>query len=280
MKLKMRFLFPLLIFCAAFLSGATIVRAESRPIQVTDEADILSDTEERDLSSRVEELEMSVSWDIILLSIDNAEGKDAQQYAEEWFDTYTTSDDGVICMIDTDNSEMVIRTFGEAIHYLTDARLEAIFDEAYFYAQDGDFAGVFESMLKGINDGLQRGIPDDQYVYDVDTGKVIERYSEPNRITVFEVILAIVVALAAGGITIGVIIGKYRLKWGGYQYSYRENGTVELTQKNDRFVNQIVTHRRIPHNNSGGAGNRSGGSRSTTRIGAGGRRSGGGSRKF
>lgn len=277
-KRKICFL-PMLIACLLLITGAT-AQAESeqsKAVQVTDNAGILDDSEERKLENIVEELELSTSWDVMLLSIDDAEGKTSERYAEEWFDSYTTSDDGVICLIDMDNREMAIRTFGEAYTYITDERLNEIFDDAYYSASDGNYFEVYETMLEGINKAYQRGIPDDTEIYDEDTGEVIGYYTEQKRITIIEALIAIVAALAAGGITMGVIVGKYRLKWGTYQYSYREHGSVELSRKKDNFVNQIVTHRRIPKSDSGGSGGKS---RSTTHVGAGGRRSGGGSRKF
>lgn len=266
-----------------FLTGVSAQAESQQPedsqIQVTDDADILSDSEERRLTSMVDEMELSVDWDIMVVSVSDTGGKTSEEYAEEWFDEYTTDDDGVICLIDMGNHEMAIRTFGEVIDYVTDERLEAIFDDAYQGASEGDYFSAYESMLHGIDEALQRGIPDDQYTYDEDTEEVIGYHSEKKRLTLGEILLGVVAALVAGGITIGAIIGKYRLKWGSYQYSCRENGSVELTRKSDQFVNQIVTHRRIPKNDSPG-GSGGGGSRSTTHVGAGGRRSGGGSRKF
>lgn len=260
-----------------FLMGSS-VQASTRAI-VIDAADLLSDTEEMELSDRVQEIELSSGWYMDVLTIDDAEGKDATYYAEEWFDIYTTSDDGVICLIDMDNRELVIRTFGEAMDYLTDERIEAILDEAYYGASEEDYFSALESMIQGVEEALQDGVPEDQYIYDEDTQEVIDYYKEEKRLTGTEILVAVVAALAAGGITIGAVVGSYRLKWGNYQYSYRENGEVRLSHKQDTFVNQIVTHRHIPKNNTSGGGT-SGGSRSTTHIGAGGRRSGGGSRKF
>lgn len=261
-----------------FFMGGT-VQASTRAM-VIDAADLLSDAEEIELANMVQEIELSCGWYVDVLSIADAEGKDATGYAEEWFDKYTTSEDGVICLIDMDNRELVIRTFGEAINYLTDDRINEILDEAYYGVSEEDYFQAFVSMIEGIEDARDRGIPADQYTYDEDTGEVLGYYTEENGLSGAEIGMAVVAALAAGGITIAVIIGKYRLKWGNYQYSYRENAVVNLSQQKDKFVNQIVTHRRIPKNNNSGSKSSGSGNRSTTHVGAGGRTSGGGSRKF
>lgn len=270
----------MLMVCSVFFLTESPVKAESLQIQVVDDADILNDSEESSLTELVEELELSSKWDVMVVSTADAGGLTSERYAEEWFDQYTTKDDGVICLIDMDNREIMMRTFGEAIYYLTDSRVDEILDNAWNEVSNGAYSESFESMIKGIGDALQRGIPDGQYTYDEDTKQVVGAYGEKKRITLWEGMLAVVAALAAGGITIGTVVGKYRLKWGGYQYSCRENSNIELTEKRDTFVNQIVTHRKIPKESSGGGSGRSGGSRSTTHVGAGGRRSGGGGRKF
>ena len=261
-------------------SGGKIL-AQGIPAQVTDAAGLLSSSEAEDITGQVEELEKSAKWDIMAVTTADAEDMSATEYAEKWFDEYTLLDDGVICLIDMDNRELMIRTFGQAIYYLTDDRVDKILDEAFDKAGKEDYHAAFTSMLKGVKEAYQRGIPDDQYTYDEKTGKIIGYYRDRKQITAGEIVFAVVAALAVGGIVMAVVVGKYRLKWGGYQYSYRENSHVELEKQNDRFVNQVVTHRRIPRQNTDHSGkNSGGGSRSTTHTGAGGRRSGGGSRKF
>lgn len=274
---KRRYIF--LLFAAVLLLGLGVTaKAKSSKVQITDQAQLLTQTQAEELSDLALELELSAGWDIMAVTVRDAGGMTATEYAETWFDENTEKDDGVICLVDMDNRELVIRTFGEAIYYLTDERVEGILDSAYNGASEGDYYAALESMLIGIDEALQRGIPSDQYTFDEDTGQVAGYYKDIKRITLIEVLLAAAAALAAGGITVGVIIGKYRLKWGGYQYSCRENGSVELKVKQDRFVNQMVTHRRIPKDPPKSSGG--GGSRSTVRRGAGGRTSGGGSRKF
>ena len=90
--------------------------------------------------------------------------------------------------------------------------------------------------------------------------------------------IAAMAALAAGGVTAGSFLGRYRLKFGGCRYPPQKNGSVRLRAKEDRLVSQFVTHRHIPKKTSTGSGG--GGGSSTVHTGAGGRSSSGGSRKF
>lgn len=247
--------------------------------QVTDQAGLLTETEIRNLQELAEEAGQSAHWDLMLVSTADAEGRGAVSYAEAWADAHTVLENGVICLIDMDNRELVISAFGEAIYYLTDQRKEEILDAAYEGASEGDYYEAFQSMAKGVQDAYWSGIPDNQYTYNEETGEMIKYDAREKGLVWWEILLAVGVAAAAGGITASAVIGRYRLKWGGYQYSWRENGNVRLSQKRDEFVNQIITHRKIPKNNSGG-GSKGRSGRSTIHTGSGGRTFSSSSRKF
>ncbi len=247
--------------------------------QVADQAGLLTGAEVKNLQELAEDAGQSTHWDIMLVSTQDAGGMGAVSYAEAWADAHTVGDNGVICLIDMENRELVVSAFGEAIYYLTDQRKEDILDAAYEGASEGNYYKAFQSMAEGVRDAYWSGIPDDQYTYDEETGEIIEYASREKRLVWWEILLAAGFAAAAGGITASAVIGRYRLKWGGYQYSWRENGAVRLSQKRDEFVNQIVTHRKIPKNNgSGGSKGHSG--RSTIHTGSGGRTFSSSSRKF
>ena len=271
----------LLLAAVCFLAAAVPARAESEsaPAQVTDQAEILSSYEERQLANMVEEVELTTNWDVMVVTVADAGGESAKQVAEDWVNAHTVSDNGVICMVDMDNRELYLSAFGEAIYYLTDERREEILDSAYYEATDGDYDKAVEQMLTGVSDALQRGIPDNQYTYDEETRETVYYDSKGRRITLWEFLLAVAAGLAAGGITIAVIVGKYRLKFGGYQYSCRECGHVELDTSRDTFVNQIVTHRRIPKSPPPGSGSGSRSGRSSVHS-SGGRKFSGSGRKF
>ena len=278
---KLRRMSLLLAAVICFLAGGSPVRAESESaaVQVTDEAEILSSYEERQLTDMVEEVELSTNWDVMVVTVADAGGLSAQQVAEAWVNDHTTSDNGVICLIDMDNRELYLSAFGEAIYYLTDERRDEILDSAAYEAIDGDYDKAIEQMLNGISAALQRGIPDNQYTYDEETRETVYYHSQGRRLMLWEVLLAVAAALAAGGITIGVIVGKYRLKFGGYQYSCRECGHVELSVSRDNFVNQIVTHRKIPKSPPSGSGSGSKSGRSSVHS-SGGRKFSGSGKKF
>lgn len=243
-------------------------------IQLTDDAGLLTEEESLEIIQQIADLEADVGWDFIAYTTGDAKSMNATAYAETFFDEHTTSEDGIIWGIDMDNREIVIRAFGEGRYYITDSRTEQILDAGYDDLREERYGNALKAMFREINRVLQEEDPKKNYLYDEDTGKVTNYRQGHRGLTRLEILIAALAALAAGGLTAGGIIGKYRFKFGSYQYPIEKNGSVRLGKKEDHFVNQFVTHRHIPRESS------SGGGKSTVHTGAGGRSSSGGSRKF
>lgn len=270
------FLFSILL-SACMLCAGMKVRAQETNMQLTDQAMLLTEDEAAEVEEEIVKLEQATGWDVMAVTTSDAGRMDATTYAETWFDDYTINDNGVILAIDMDNREIVIRTFGECRFYLTDDRIESILDDGYEEVSNERYADTFLEMMEGVETAYYEEDITDNYLQDEDTGE-ITRYKAKKQITWMEALIALAIAFAAAGITAGGIIGSYRLKTGGYKYPIEKNGRVNLNRREDRFVNQFVTHRKIPKQTSSGGGG--GGGRSTVHTGAGGRSSGGGSRKF
>ena len=63
-------------------------------------------------------------WNVYAVTTDDAQGKSATAYADDFFDEHSTEqEDGVALLIDMDNREITISTCGIAIRYLTDSRI-------------------------------------------------------------------------------------------------------------------------------------------------------------
>lgn len=69
------------------------------------------------------------------------------------------------------------------------------------------------------------------------------------------------------------VIGRYRLRFGGWSYDHRTNGELTLQKKEDRSIRTVTTHRHI-QTQSGSGG------RSSTHTGSSGSSHGGGSKGF
>lgn len=253
-----------------FLAGMPVY-AETAG-NVTDGAELLTDTEESALSESISALEEKTGWDIFAVSTAYAEGKSAEAYADDFFDMNTEETaSGVVLLIDMDNREVYISTCGEAICYLTDSRIEALLDDCYSEVVDEEYFDCFETMLYDVEYYYDKGIPEGQYTYDTETGEVVRH----RELTVTEIAAVFVAAIVAGAAFFAITVGKYRLKFGTDKYDFHKNGHVKITHRQDHLVNVTHSQHRIESSSSGG-----GGGRSSTHTSSGGRSHGGGGRSF
>lgn len=241
---------------------------------VYDSAALLTESERSSLHEQIISLEEKTGWDIYAVTTSDAEGKSATEYADDFYDAHSPEqENGAAVLIDMDNREIAVSTSGEAIRCLTDDRIDGILDDAYEDVSDEAYSACLGTMVEGISEAYDAGIPAGQYNYDTETGEV----SRHRTVTWMELLIAVILAVGSGAAVYAVVVGRYRLRFGGYQYDFHTNGTLTLDKKEDRFVDTVTTHRRI-QTQSGGSGG--GGGRSSTHRSSSGRNHGGGSRKF
>lgn len=273
--MRKKILLCLIVVCLC--CGSISVQASSE--QVTDVAEILSESEEVNIEKEIAQIEKMTNWDVMTVTTDDTNGKTSRAYAEEWYESRSECADGVVCLIDMENRMLYVATYGDAINYLTDSRIEEILDCGYEGASENDYESSFLAMLECMQSMYRKGIPDNQYEYD-EVAK--ETISKEKRLTLKEMLIAIGVAVIVCFGSVIMIVGRYKMKWGMYRYSYRENGTLSLTEERDVLESTNVIHRRIPKsthiNSSRASGTRR--SRSSTHRTSGGRRAGGGGRRF
>ncbi len=271
----------LFILCiAAFMLIALAIPAFAQSqttIQprVLDGAGLFTGAEIQTLEAAVAEAAEATKLNLIIVTTNNAHNNSTHFYANELYDAGGYGENGVLLLIDMYNREAAICTKGKGIDLLNDARCESIMDDVYAGLAEGEFGTAAQNFLDSTVYWVSKGIADNQHRYDAETGEVTP-YKE---LTVGEILISGAIALAVGGVACAGVMGKYRLKFGTYSYNFRDQGKLNLTRREDRFLHQTVTTRIIhTENNSRGGGSGSIG-RSTTHS-SGGSRFGGTSRKF
>ncbi len=243
---------------------------------VYDDAGLLTQGERDDLTEQIASFTDVSGWNVFAVTTSDTGGKSTMAFADDFFDEHSPDqEDGVAVVIDMDNRQIYISTCGIAIRYLTDERIDRILDDAYGDISDGEYKACLATMLDGVKRYYEDGIPNGQYNYDTETGKV-SRY---RSITLIEFLVALALGIVCSVIVWLSVVGKYRLKSPTFHYDFRGNGRLDLRVREDRFVNQTLTHRRIPKETSGGGGHSSAG-RSSTHTSSSGRSHGGGGRSF
>ncbi|HBP37552.1 MAG TPA: TPM domain-containing protein [Clostridiales bacterium] len=241
---------------------------------VVDQSGVFTSGQVSQLEQAAAELGGRYAMDIVIVTTDDAGGKSAQAYADDFFDYggYGVGDefDGVLFLMDFDNGEIQISTSGSGIRYLTDDRIDSILDDVLAPMQAGDYYGAAQSFLDATAAFMAAGIPSDQYN---------EPESGGNALTWFEGILG---ALASGGMGLSIFAGT-RKSYRGHPrravFDYQKNSLVDLAVASDadNLVNSFVTTRRIPRATTTRPGSSG---RSSTHTSGSGRTHGGGGRRF
>ncbi len=243
----------LLLAASLLVSVLATTRIYAATQAVYDAAGVLDDDEINDLTSQAQDATEVTGWNIVLGTTDDAGGRTTMAYADDLYDeTFGINTDGIAIVIDLDNRNYYISTSGNAINTINGDRIERVLDAGYEDMLDGYYADALSAMLKKA------------VKYKVD---------ENPHLAAGDFVLASIIAAGVFFAVVGITAGRYHLKWGTYSYDYHKEGKVQVTSKEDKFVNEVVTHHRIHTESSGGGG---GG----THMSSGGGVHGGGGRSF
>lgn len=256
--------------------------------RVFDDAGLFSRDETAELEEMIEDVRDETGFDAAVMTTDDAQGKSARMYAADRYDELDlgvgSDRSGVLFLIDMDNREIYLLTTGKAIRIFTDDRIDAILDEVYGYARDGDYAAGAETALENVVYYARQGIVSGQYNYDEDTGHV----SVHRSVNALEFLLALAVSAAVAGGAVMTVKRQYNMeedpeRIANYNMAYRSSSEFIMQPGSDRLLDTFVTTMVIasaaPHNTGGGSHMSSSG-RSTTFHSSSGRTHGGGGRKF
>jgi uncharacterized protein len=256
------------VLCMCFAVPLSVSAAGNT--YVVDQADLLSADEEAAVGEVIDSMREEWNQDFVVVTTADAEGKESEAYADDYYDYNGYQKNGVLFLIDLDNGNVWISTSGAMIEFLTDDRIESVIDAGYPQMKDKQYRDGFIAMLEQTETYMKEGIPDNQYTYNRDTGELTYHRS----ISWLEGLIALLAAVIGGGGFAWKITSSYKMKHSSYSYPYREKANVNFTRKDDRFINQVVTRRRIPKNPP------SGGNGSTTHISSSGSSHGGGGRSL
>lgn len=269
------------------ISAWAALEADSR--RVFDGAGLFTDIGIAELEEEIAGMREAMKMDVVLVTTDEAGGKSAPQYADDYYDEggFGTHGDlsGVLFLIDMDNRELYVSTSGTMIRFLTDGRVEQMLDHAYTHAAEGNYTGVARQFLADTTAYFHKGIPGGQYNYDTETGAI----SVHRSIRWYEALLAAAVAVFCGGAACLNVKREYAMKQergraASFHMAYRANAQFAFHQQNEVLLNSFTTQNALPRNPRGGGGGTGGfgggAGRSSTHTSSGGRTHGGGGRKF
>ena len=175
--MKKTIVFGLCCIIAGTIIFSTSVFAEptysekTKRASIEDKADILTEEEESALLTTAVKMSKESGFEIRIVTTDDAEGKASSDYAESYYESLSEDYEGGCYLLDLDNREYYFATYGDLRFYITDDRLDELISNAGVKAREGDWMGVFSSMLADTEKYIDEGILPGTALYDVDTGE-------------------------------------------------------------------------------------------------------------
>lgn len=231
-------------------------------LKVYDNAGLFTEDEANKLAERARELVEKSGMDVLIVTIEDAEGKSSRNYADDFYDDngFGLGNDksGLVLLIDMDNREAYISTCGSAIRLFTDDRLARMIDKITGPLSDGDYAKGASVFLDDVEYYYGKGIPSDQYNYDTET-KQRDYYRNspdaPKGVARSLKNLPLYIAIALGGslIIVGIMALNNRGTKTTHAGTYLEPGSFNLRDKRDIYIRTTVTQHQINTNSGGGS---------------------------
>lgn len=237
--------------------------------KIYDFADLLDEVEEEMLYDDVMDFILEHNMDMAIVTIDDNNKYAAMKYADDFYDynDFGIGSDhtGVLFLIDMDTREMWISTTGDAIFMYTDARIDNILDECYYYISDEDYYETADAFISEANRYANKGVPSGVEV-DIDSGIEFFQVIGVGAFFCFIFSLIFVFINKAKHTTIhkATEAGHYLVK-----------NSFVVTDSKDVFVSTHTNKIYDPPSSSS-----SGGGRSSTHRSSSGRSHGGGGRRF
>lgn len=289
----------LILLCVLVFGICNVSLLAAADTKVYDYANLFTLDEVETLEDSAKKLAEAYQMDIGIVTTNNAEGKSAMEYADDFYDNndygYGSNADGLLFLIDMDNREIYISTCGSGIQYFTDLRISEMLDSTYEYVSNANYYGAATQFLKDVQTNIYKGIPSNQNTVEKEYSDPRVDYNAPSnphqpfttpagepltaRSIGLSAIVAALVASLIAFITRSIVQYSYKHPRYTTPATNPDDLSVHYTEKEDRFVTTHTSRVKIQSNNNGGGG--SGGSgHSSIHSSSGGHSHGGGGRGF
>lgn len=230
---------------------------------VVDEADLFTSAEEMALEELISSFQHETGMDFVVYTTDYEHSSSQMEIAAELYDRggygLDEENSGIIYYIDMYERIPTLVTTGAMIDYMTDERIEAAHNGTYDALAHGLYAEAAQQMIYAVADYVDRGIPEGQYRYDIITGQILT--ARHNVLTGGELMVCALIGLISCLLYVKNVQGSYSLRGSTYEYSFRENSKVSITESEDDYLRTTTTRtRKTPPPSSSGGSSHSGGS--------------------
>lgn len=278
----------LLILCFAMTTQAL---GAQTPTKVVDQAGLLSAEESLALTEQAETMTSQYETDVVILTVDSLGDKDAQTFADDYFDDQGygvgPSYSGILLLISMEARDWAMSTCGETASLVTDADLALLEDAMLPHLGDGQYFAAFTAYLQELDRVLSAPVPSSTTPAQNGTVHTApnSNHAAETSLPLLQIIgVALVLGVLSGGITVAVLRrGMNTARAQAAAGNYVEPQSFQLTQSRDIYLYSHTTRQRRQtenqiHSGSSGGSYHHGGS--TTHSGSSGRSHGGSHGKF
>jgi uncharacterized protein len=228
------------------LNGVQVKAAAVTSTYIEDDADIFSDHEEEILTKEMKSIQKTYDMDVVILTVDGLNGQSAKGYIDDYVDAHCDagllSEDVVIALRDIDERWIQIRGYGKTMTYISDSRIETMYDDMTATLRVDNYYDAFSIFLDDV----------DSY---------LGRHPNPLTWTWIQVLLG----LAIGGIITAVMVSQSKGKVTTDSRTYLDQANSGLVAKRDMYITTTVRRIHRPQAPSGGGGGgRSAGGRASS----------------
>ncbi len=281
------------------LSGLTVCASaydygiDERTSLVNDFAGLMYIDDADILNNKLEQISEIYECEVALLTVNSTNGQDITDFADDYYDNngfgYGINDDGILLVVDMENREYAMTTYGTAISIFNDYNLYILENEFIPYLSEGSYTTAFITYYEKCSEILysynnEDSFYSDNYITDDDLyeDEYDYNYSSGNKTGAIEISIFSLqwIGLSIiGGIIIAFVytyILKAQLKSVHSKASatdYVVEGSVRITRSRDIFLHKNIRKTAKPKSNSSSGG-------STTHRSSSGRSHGGSSGKF
>jgi uncharacterized protein len=251
-------------------TGSSAIPATRQKPRLVDDAGLLSAAAKTELLAKLNEISARQKCDVVVVTVKSLGGKTSEAYADDYYDYngygMGSGHDGILLLISMADRDWAITTHGFGIPAFTDAGQAYIFGKFKPDLSAGNYAIAFNRFADLCDDFLTQA----------KTGKPYDTNNMPGQIGFWQELRNLFLfCLPIGAFLAFFITGimKKSLKSVRMQAaanSYMREGSLNITDERDVFLNKVVSKRAKPKS--------SGGSR--THSSSSGRSHGGSSGKF
>ncbi len=235
-------------------------------LSVWDNADLLDISEESELMDTLGELDEKHGFNVIIVTTASTRGKSPMEYADDFYDQNSYSDDGVLLLISMEDRDWWISTCGFGIKAFTDAGIDYIGEQIVPYLSEGDYVTAFHTFAALCDEFITRAETGDPYDY----GNMPKGPYEFGMWLVISAVVGIVIALI---VTESMKSKLKSVRRKAEANCYVRADSMNITNARDIYLYRTLSRVAIPKDTGGRGG-------SSTHSSSSGRSHGGGGGRF